>query len=135
MAVIRALYRHAVRWRWFYAALASVFIFTQSSFPLRTTARIPHLDKMIHFVIYFVLGMAYLNATTRGGTRTTARVCWAAFLLAVLYGASDEWHQSYVPGRTADWDDWIADAVGAGAALGVTWKLRTRSARWDQGPA
>lgn len=30
-----------------------------------------------------------------------------------LYGASDEWHQSFVPGRQSGSDDWVADTVGA----------------------
>ena len=30
-----------------------------------------------------------------------------------LYGATDEWHQSYVPGRYAEVADWVADTLGA----------------------
>ena len=33
--------------------------------------------------------------------------------LGVLYGVSDEWHQSFVPGRTAEWGDVRANAIGA----------------------
>jgi VanZ family protein len=49
--------------------------------------------------------------------------------LGYLYGALDEWHQSFVPGRTPSVTDWVADMVGvtlgyalallvAGAVLG-----------------
>jgi len=38
-------------------------------------------------------------------------------VFSVLYGVSDEIHQIYVPGRTPDSLDVVADAVGA--ALGV----------------
>jgi len=33
-----------------------------------------------------------------------------------LYGLSDEWHQSYVPGRQSDAMDWLADSIGGGLA-------------------
>jgi VanZ family protein len=36
-----------------------------------------------------------------------------AWLIAVAYGATDEWHQMYVPSRTADVRDLAADAIGA----------------------
>jgi VanZ like protein len=39
------------------------------------------------------------------------------FVLAVLYGISDEWHQSFVPGRSSSVFDLATDAVGAIAAL------------------
>jgi VanZ family protein len=29
-----------------------------------------------------------------------------------LYGASDEWHQSFVPGRMVEVADWLADSIG-----------------------
>ncbi|TAN62501.1 VanZ family protein, partial [bacterium] len=39
-----------------------------------------------------------------------------AFIIAVIYAASDEFHQSFIPGRNADALDWMADSFGA--ALG-----------------
>ena len=33
------------------------------------------------------------------------------------YGATDEWHQSFVPGRETELGDWVADATGAAVAL------------------
>jgi VanZ family protein len=38
-------------------------------------------------------------------------------LLGSLYGASDEVHQSFVPGRAADPLDWVADSAGAVAGV------------------
>lgn len=50
-----------------------------------------------------------------------------AVLVAVAYGFVDEWHQSFVPGRTPDIRDIVADTVGATfAVLAVTWIAR----RW-----
>ncbi len=36
-----------------------------------------------------------------------------AFVLVALYGLSDEYHQSFVPGRTATLWDWLVDLLGA----------------------
>jgi hypothetical protein len=40
-----------------------------------------------------------------------------AVLMASLYGVSDEWHQSLVPGRYPDLADWVADIGGAMLAV------------------
>lgn len=48
-----------------------------------------------------------------------------AFALAVLYAFSDEFHQSFVPGRHADPLDLVCDALGAALALGL-WARRRR---------
>lgn len=49
-----------------------------------------------------------------------------AFVGAVLYGVSDEWHQSFVPGRYPDWRDIATDAIGAAVALWVTDRVAAR---------
>ncbi len=36
--------------------------------------------------------------------------------VASAFGASDEWHQSFVPGRSAELADWVADTAGAACA-------------------
>lgn len=75
-------------------------------------------DKFLHIAAYAPLGFLILRALTGG---RLANIRWpralAAVALSVLYGVSDEIHQIYVPGRTPDSLDVVADAVGA--ALGV----------------
>lgn len=75
-------------------------------------------DKLEHFVAYGVLALLTLRATSGG---RWAGVSWTAvavaWCIAVGYGISDEFHQSFVPGRTADPADVAADAVGAATAL------------------
>lgn len=55
-----------------------------------------------------------------------------AFALAVFYGLSDEFHQSFVPNRHPDLFDVATDMVGAALALWL-WRrrLRTRAAQPD----
>jgi VanZ family protein len=49
----------------------------------------------------------------------------AAAVIASAFGATDEVHQSFVPGRNADVADWVADTLGAAVgALVATVALR-----------
>lgn len=74
------------------------------------------LDKIIHFGVYAVLGALTLRALAGGRLETADwRHVALAALLSTLYGASDEWHQAFVPGRTPDLKDVAADALGASA--------------------
>jgi VanZ family protein len=47
--------------------------------------------------------------------------------IASLYGATDEVHQLFVPGRNCNAWDWAADTVGA--ALGAAVYLRVESVK------
>lgn len=46
-----------------------------------------------------------------------ARTCAGAAVLLVLFAAVDEWHQAFVPGRSASVVDLLLDAMGIGAVL------------------
>ncbi|MDQ3263027.1 MAG: VanZ family protein [Myxococcota bacterium] len=83
------------------------------------------LDKVAHAVAYATL--AWLTARGLFGYRVerlTAAVLGA--LLATLYGVSDEWHQSFVPGRMTDPADLVADALGASVAAFAWFRFRHR---------
>ena len=69
-----------------------------------------------HFTVYFVLAILLWWALGSLGLSPGQRV-GIAFAGAVLYGVSDEWHQSFVPGRQPDILDVITDAIGAAAGL------------------
>lgn len=68
-----------------------------------------------HLVAYFVLALCFYWSFGVRGAGLKGRA--AAVALSVLYGALDEWHQMYVPDRTADWMDLRNDAIGAVAAM------------------
>jgi len=44
---------------------------------------------------------------------------WLPILIAVLYGVSDEFHQSFVPARDASVMDLVSDTVGAFLGAGI----------------
>lgn len=86
----------------------------------------PGFDKILHMGAYALLAMLILGALPLppGGYRF-GQVLLAA-VIAAGYGLTDEWHQFYVPGRSMDGWDLVADA--AGALLGAL-ALRRVSAR------
>ena len=97
---------------WVPALLYMAVIFVASAQP---TVRLPDFresDKVSHLAAYAVLGglLAYGGAQTGTGPLPL-------MIAGSLYGASDEFHQSFVPGRGPDVRDWLADT--AGVILGV----------------
>ena len=80
----------------------------------------PGSDKVAHAFMYALLSACLTLATARPGF---------AVVVSSLYGVSDEVHQSFVPGRTSDVFDLVADVTGALiGALGVAF-LRRRLAK------
>jgi VanZ family protein len=68
------------------------------------------LDKVAHFKAYTVLAALCLRSTRRPREWSTV---FAVIASVALLGAVDEWHQSFIPGRSMSLFDWCADALGA----------------------
>ena len=66
-------------------------------------------DKLAHGTVFALLALSLGLASGGGGWR----VLLLAFAGALLVGVLDEWHQIFLPGRSAGLDDLLADAVGA----------------------
>jgi len=93
--------------------LYCLFIFWlshQTSLP--TPLSFQHQDKVMHLGAYFILTAFTINAFRYFISKNT-RLLFSSLIFASLYGASDEWHQSFVIGRSSDINDWLADTVGA----------------------
>jgi VanZ family protein len=71
------------------------------------------IDKVQHIGAYAVFGLLLLRATALTGLKPYIR----SFIIGALYGASDEFHQSFVPGRDMSGFDWLADVAGLAIAL------------------
>jgi len=70
-------------------------------------------DKITHFFEYTIFSFFVVRAFFYGSSPSKRkRNLWIAFFLSLLYAASDEFHQIYVPGRTACVSDWMADSFG-----------------------
>jgi VanZ family protein len=106
-----------------------VLIFVLSSRPPpRPVQELGIGDRWLHLVEYAVLGALYAAvAAAWTGSRAVRVLVPIPALLAALYGASDEWHQSFVPGRDASWLDLGMDAVGAWLGALAFWAVRGRA--------
>lgn len=82
-------------------------------------------DKVMHFGAYFLMAAFSWRAFRHQGL-TGNKLALVAWLFCCVYGLSDEWHQSFVPGRTASGWDWLADSLGSAAAACVLLTLRQR---------
>jgi VanZ family protein len=81
----------------------------------------------IHAAVYAGLGVLTARATGRGLRDVSWRAVFGAVLISTLYGVSDEYHQLFVPGRTFDVFDIVADAIGStvgAAAVGAWSRIR-----------
>jgi VanZ family protein len=92
-------------------------IFLLSATPAQELPDFGLVDLLIkkggHMVGYGLLSLTFLRGL--GSTRSPI----AALLLTGLYAASDELHQSFVPGRGSTVIDVGIDLVGASIALGI----------------
>ena len=86
-------------------------------------------DKVLHALEYAGLSGLLALGLSRLGVPGLRRVALLAVVLAAAYGATDELHQSFVPHRSADPLDWLADSVGAlvGGILAVPFLRRSRA--------
>lgn len=84
--------------------------------------------KAAHLFEYGVLAWLVLRALAASGL-TRRQSLRAAFLFCVVFAVSDEWHQTFVPGRHGKVRDVALDTLGAALALSV---LARRSALFPQ---
>ncbi len=109
---------------WAPVVLYAALIFFLSSFSFdfpwfQKTQKI-HGDWLVHVVEYSIFGALVCRALG-----AQSRLFAVVVLVGVLYGASDELHQRYVPHRDSSLDDVMADTVGT--ALGTwVWLKKTR---------
>ena len=83
--------------------------------------------KGAHLTVYAVLAWLFWRALRRPVKNDprpwSRREAARALALVCLYAASDEFHQSFVPSRTAHVTDVLIDTVGGAAGLFALWLL------------
>ena len=90
--------------------MAAIFHFSSQSDPLPAVTAVVW-DKALHLTEYAGLGLLLCRAL-RGEGLGWLQAAALAVAVSSAYGATDEWHQAYVPFRTADRVDWMADTTG-----------------------
>lgn len=105
---------------WLPTLVWMALIFTLSSFPTIQAAGVGWQDfflkKTAHFIEYFILATLLHRSLKNTTNLSTRAAIWLALIITVAYAASDEFHQSLVPGREPRLRDVIIDAIGASAA-------------------
>jgi VanZ family protein len=90
-------------------------IFIQSSYPsIKRAPELPYFDKVLHCIAYALLGALFFRAFKTTRIKNKVNLLWVlSVLLSSLYGIGDEIHQYFVPYRSADLMDVLADILGA----------------------
>ena len=101
----------ALKWIPAVVVMATIFVF--SSQPSDSLPDFDWADRAVkkggHMFGYGLLALSYWYAFAWSGNKR-----WLAWLLAFLYAITDEFHQSFVPGRFPSiWDVLIFDNLGA----------------------
>ncbi len=117
-------------WLWGPVVLYMGVIFSVSA---QTDIAIPAAlsDKSSHSLAYTVLGVLIVRALAGGlPARISARTALLGLVLTTLYGVTDEFHQAFVPGRSAELYDLYADAIGAAVGAFGCWLWGIISPSW-----
>jgi VanZ family protein len=103
-------------------------LFTLSSFSTLPSPPRGFSFYDVHIAAYAGLAVVTVRALAHGLRDVTWTAVAGAIVISTLYGVSDEYHQLFVPGRTFEYADIAADAIGsvAGAAGAGAWSIIKR---------
>jgi VanZ family protein len=93
-------------WQWLYAGALATTVVWASGHGQVAGPNIVNFDKVVHFSVFGLMATLVLRPFR------SRHVIWAIVIVS-LFGATDELHQSFTPGRSMDYHDWIADTLGA----------------------
>jgi VanZ family protein len=124
---------------WLPSFLYMIAIFVASSLSDPIPAGLANVsDKFLHFAGYVPLGILLVRSFARARwSEVGRRAVLGAIAAGVLYGASDEFHQHFTPGREPDLLDFFVDAaaVSLGAAAVWAWSMIGRTHGFLSKPA
>ncbi|MEJ2348073.1 MAG: VanZ family protein [Patescibacteria group bacterium] len=104
----------------------SLVIFFFSSLPTAPVSKVYWREfvtkKSAHIFEYGVFGTLMYRALKESGVKKREAGVYS-IILAILYGISDEFHQSFTPGRDSRIRDVFFDTIGATLAIYLIWKL------------
>ena len=80
----------------------------------------PGADKLAHMAAYAALAVTILWLFGKKGAERLKPTALLTVCICVLYGISDEFHQSFIPYRSVSGLDIVADTAGA-ALIAALW--------------
>ena len=113
---------------WLPAILWAAALFVLSAQPIlpKIGPQFHNVDKIHHLIAYAVFGTFVMFALRRVHNLPLPKAFVLAILIASAYGATDEFHQRFVPHRSCDVWDWTADTLGAGIAATAFYAYESR---------
>jgi len=88
---------------------------------------VPDLDKGLHCIVYGVLALSALFAVPEYKYNANPyRISLLVVLFCLLYGISDEFHQSFIPGRFPSVLDLVADTIGAVVVVWIWYRMKRK---------
>jgi Predicted integral membrane protein len=101
---------HVSKLRWLYPLALAATVVIASGRGEVAAPSVVNFDKIAHFGVFGLL--ATLIARSPGVRRFRH-----AILLGSIFGICDEFRQSFTPGRSVEFADWMADTLGAATAV------------------
>lgn len=106
--------------KWIPSLVVAILIFIESATPGKIIKEAgfgnEQLHISVHFLMFLILGI-YVWYATKSLLRS--------LVLVFLYALSDEYHQSFVPARSASWFDVQVDMTGGSVGLFGIWLWNT----------
>lgn len=101
-----------------------IITFFENVFNLTFNREVLHLilRKGAHFTAYFILGILLINALDDRKKHNSKKMYFQALIIALFYGVSDEYHQTFILGRAGQFQDVLIDGSGALASL-IFWRF------------
>lgn len=99
---------------WFPVIIYSGIIYFVSAIPnLKGPGAELNFDKIIHCGEYIPFGFLISRALNKTNQpHSSSSLLILTLILTVIHAIGDEFHQSFVPGRSCDWHDVLADSIG-----------------------
>jgi VanZ family protein len=111
---------------WLPVIIWAAIIFSFSARPVKPATQIFWKDfvikKTAHMVEYAIFTILLSRALKASGVEKKEALIYSV-ILAILYGVSDEFHQSFTPGREPKLRDVVFDAMGSVLAVYGLWNL------------
>ncbi len=111
---------------WAYVFVWALLIFSFSSIPTKPVSEIHWKDflvkKLTHIFMYAVFSVLLYRSLKESGFERKKALHFA-IIISVFYGFSDEFHQSFTPGRDPKIRDVFFDTIGTLAGALFIWKL------------
>lgn len=105
--------------------LSLIFYVSSLSAPVELPS-FPGFDKLIHFMEFGLVGYLVYNSICDDFAE---RAEFISISFSIFYGGLDEIHQYFIPGRSCDWMDFLADSLGVIVVVLFCTESKTRKGR------